>query len=213
MANIWHLIDTRRSIRSFKDIPVEQQVWGRLATIVGQSPSSGNLHNVKCIVVEQQKHKERLASACYAQVWIAQAPLVFVLTANTEYIKQYYGQRGAEVFTHQDTAAAAMAIQLAAHDVGLASCWVSSFDEAQVRHALDIPDNQLPCIVLPLGYPAESVPTPARPRAESYVFRETFGNKIEDVNVVYGRSSAIIQKTHQHTKKYIKDLVSAFWKR
>jgi len=51
---------------------------------------------------------------------------------------------------------------LAAWSEGVGSCWVGNFDEHKLQKALNIPKQYLPVAVVPLGYPAEVPPPPAR---------------------------------------------------
>lgn len=53
---------------------------------------------------------------------------------------------------------------LMAAALGLGTCWVGGFnDAAEVRRLFDLPDNLVPVVVLPVGYPAGEIP-PQRPR-------------------------------------------------
>ena len=55
-------------------------------------------------------------------------------------------------------------IVLMATALGLGSCWVGGFTDAQeLRGLFGLPDNLVPIAVLPVGYVAGSVP-PQRPR-------------------------------------------------
>ncbi len=55
-------------------------------------------------------------------------------------------------------------IVLMAAALGLGSCWVGGFTDAlELRRLFDLPDNLVPIAVLPVGYPAGSIP-PQRPR-------------------------------------------------
>jgi nitroreductase len=50
---------------------------------------------------------------------------------------------------------------LAAHDIGLGSCWVMYFDPMKTRELFALPENIVPVAILPVGYPAENaVPAP-----------------------------------------------------
>ena len=55
-------------------------------------------------------------------------------------------------------------ICLAAHALGLGTCWMGLFDEAEMKAKLKIPDNMRVVGITPLGYPDQE-PKP-RPRKE-----------------------------------------------
>jgi nitroreductase len=63
-----------------------------------------------------------------------------------------------------DTAIAFEHLCLAAHALGLGSCWMGLYDEAVVSHALGIPEGMRVVGITPLGYPDQE--PKARPRKE-----------------------------------------------
>lgn len=56
--------------------------------------------------------------------------------------------------TDVDISIAVEHICLAATSLGLATCWVCSFDVQATRQALSLPDSVEPVALIPLGYPA-----------------------------------------------------------
>jgi len=90
--------------------------------------------------------------AAYGQKFIAEAPVAIVISSDLDKITSVYGQRGRELYSIQDTAAAAQNMLLAITDLGLASCWVGAFDEEQVSGVLNLPSNIRPLVILPVGY-------------------------------------------------------------
>ena len=73
-----------------------------------------------------------------------------------------------------------MSMILAAQDLGLATCWVGALEETQLKRILSIPNGIIVHAVLPLGYPAEKPPEPAKFNLYDVVFLDSFGNKIKD---------------------------------
>lgn len=66
--------------------------------------------------------------------------------------------------TDVDVSIAVEHICLAASSMGLATCWVCSFDVDAVRNVLDLPDNAEPVALIPLGYPSALSQVPAKTR-------------------------------------------------
>lgn len=66
------------------------------------------------------------------------------------------------IVTIQDASASIENMLLAAHSMGLGSCWIAAFDEAQVCELLGIPRKTKPVAVIPLGYPGEQPSAPPR---------------------------------------------------
>lgn len=166
----------RRSIRKYKDIPVEQDKLVTILEAGRQAPSAGNIQEWKFVFVTEKSTISKIAEACLKQYWIETTPLVIVIVSNPEKSIQHYGERG-KIYAIQNCAAAAENMLLAATSVGLASCWVSAFDELMLKEALGIPERGTPQAVLTIGYADEEVPTPFKTPLESVVFLQKYGNR------------------------------------
>jgi nitroreductase len=161
--NVLEAIQTRRSIRAFQQRAIEP---GKLRTVleaVRQAPSAGNLQAFHVHVVRDEANKRALAAAALGQEFLASAPVVLVFAAQPSRSAKY-GRRGAELYCIQDATIAVTYAQLAAAELGLATCWIGAFDEAVVARGLRLPATERPVTILPLGYAAES-PNPKSRRA------------------------------------------------
>lgn len=121
------------------------------------APSAGNLEPWKFVVVKQEHLKEKLSEAAYGQDSLSSAPVCIVVCAEPDRSAAKYGERGAELYCLQDTAAAAQNILLTATGYGLGSCWVGAFDETAVRDSLGLDSGLRPVALIPVGYPGEEV--------------------------------------------------------
>jgi hypothetical protein len=101
-------------------------------------------------------------------------------------IKIHYGMRGERLYCIQDCAICATHMMLAAHELGLGTCWVGAFDENKVQRVLKIPDNCRPQMILTLGYADEKPRMPPRYPIDNLVFLETYGGpgRIKDMGAV-----------------------------
>ncbi len=198
-------IHNRRSVRNFSSVPVE---WHKVTHILEAgkyAPSTGNLQAWRFIVVVDPKTREKIAETCLEQYWIETAPVIIVITALTYKTTQYYGLRGERLYSVQECAAAAENMILAAQDMGVGSCWISAFDEQEMKTTLGIPDNARPQIVLALGYPNEVTPRPPKERLETLVFLEQYGNRIRDASMVLGYYSEITKRNVDKAKEKLTD--------
>ena len=66
----------------------------------------------------------------------------------------------------QDVSIVADHMMLTAWDIGIGSCWVNAFRPSDVKEAFCLPENEMPVLLLPLGYPAENS-KPAKLHSES----------------------------------------------
>lgn len=148
-------IEERRSIRQFEDTNIPEATIGRLLESAHLAPSAGNLEPWKFVVVRQDDLKNRLVQAAHGQDFLASAPVCIVVCADPSRSASRYGERGADLYCLQDTAAATQNLLLTATAYGLGSCWVGSFDETEVREGLGLDENLRPVAIIPVGYPAE----------------------------------------------------------
>jgi nitroreductase len=154
-------------VRAYLQTPVEQ---GKLDTILhaaNRAPSAGDLQAYSIVVVREPEARQALAIAAAGQEWLTQAPLILVFVAEPARSSEKYGHRGENLYAIQDATIACAYAQLAAHDLGLAACWVGAFRTKDVREAVNAAEDEIPVALLPLGYAAESpFITPRRPLSE-----------------------------------------------
>jgi nitroreductase len=148
-------IEERRSVREFEAIPIPDATIGRLLESASLAPSAGNLEPWKFVVVKRDDLKQELAAAAFEQGFIETAPICIVVCAEPQRSASRYGERGANLYCIQDSAAAVQNILLTATAYGLGSCWVGAFDEARVNQILGLGPNFKPVAILPIGYAAE----------------------------------------------------------
>lgn len=159
-------ITARRSIRRFTDQQVPEEMIDVLLDAVRWAPSAGNLQSRKFFFILDVPLRTALAAAALGQQFIARAPLVVVACADLR-ISLRYGERGADLYCIQDSAASVQNLLLAAHELGLGSCWVGAFDEAAVNDLLSLPEYHRPVAIIPVGYAAKEVRSaPARKKRE-----------------------------------------------
>jgi len=209
---------TRRSVRKFLDKPVS---WDSIATILDcgrMAPSAGNLQSWKFIVVEDKDPKEAIAKACVEQAWISKAPYIIVVVSEAEKMKRFYDLRGERLYSVQSCAAAVQNMLLAAHNLGLGSCWVGAFDEEKIKSILGCPAETRPQAILPVGYPAETSEKPNKFPLEICSYRRHWRGRIYDVDKalgmyspkvekVIGKSVEAIRKAPEQIKKHTKKAV------
>lgn len=152
----------RRTVRRFADKAIPDAIIGRLLDAARWAPSAGNLQPWHFYVVLNNQSQQQLQQACLNQPWVGRAAAAIVVCAIPSVAAEKYGQRGEQLFCLQDTAAAVENILLAATGYGLASCWIGSFNEEEVRQAVNAPLEHRPVAVVLLGYPEKESRTPAK---------------------------------------------------
>jgi nitroreductase len=161
-------INTRRSVRQFKDEPVPREVLQKIAAAGIEAPSGCNEQLRYYILVDDPGTMDKLRDASPA---LRTAPAAVVLVIKPEPTK--YGE-----FWVQDASAAMQNMLLAATALGYGGCWV----EGQVRRcekelaeALDVPAGYRIWSLTPVGRPATEPPRPDKSRFEDVVGINRFG--------------------------------------
>ena len=171
--DFFDVVNARRSIRAYKDQPVEPMKLHRILESINAAPSAGNLQAFEIYLVEEAAHKAELVRAAREQQFLAEAPIVLVFCTRGSRAVERYGQRGTELYCIQDATIACTFAMLAAAALGLSSVWVGSFDEKQVAEAICAADGDRPVAILPIGYPAEMPDPKPRRGLEELVHRVT----------------------------------------
>ena len=174
-------IAARRSVRSYADTPLSLEEIGQLLWaaqgITGKrdikraAPSAGGRCPLEFYVCwaegvwhyRPQGHRlvlhlaedvrGPLAQAAWEQRFVAQAPVVFAVAGVFERTTSRYGERGRIRYVPMDVGHAAQNLLLEAVALGLASVPVGAFDDAAVARVLQLPAEQEPLYLLPVGHP------------------------------------------------------------
>ena len=114
------------------------------------APSANNRQDWRFVAVKDREQIDKLVSAT-GQSFIGTAPVVIAGVAlNPERVMR------CEVPAYAvDVAIAMTNITLAATANGLGTCWIGSFDQAEVKRILKIPEEYKVVQLMPLGYPDE----------------------------------------------------------
>jgi SagB-type dehydrogenase family enzyme len=108
-------------------------------------------HRIENVVTDDRK--EQLAVASVQQMWMAKAPLNFVITAEYSRICSKYGERGIR-YAMIEAGHVGQNIFLQAEALGLNAGIVGAFDDRKVIDVLGIPKKHEPLLIMPVGYRA-----------------------------------------------------------
>jgi len=164
-VDLYEAIMSRRSIRSYEDKPVPEDVLRRVLEAGRAAPSARNMQEWKFVVVRDAEVRMKLSEAANGQKFVAEAPVVIAACS----LQSDYVMTCGHPAHLIDIPIAVDHMTLAAAAEGLGTCWIGAFHQDKAKEALGIPEEITVVSLLPLGYPAES-PAP-RPRKS---FEETF---------------------------------------
>ena len=156
------ILRTRRSIRKYEKRPIEAGLLETLKETLLRCPSSWGTNPWTFIFVDNPELLERLSQVKeHGATFLTGAALGIVVCGD---------ETQSDVWV-EDCSIASIVVQLAAHSLGLGSCWIQirrrphSADktaEEYVQEMLGIPAHLKVLSVISIGYPAETrKPVPA----------------------------------------------------
>jgi SagB-type dehydrogenase family enzyme len=96
--------------------------------------------------------RQTLARLCAQQMFIAEAPVSLLITAEYERTTEKYGDRGMR-YVHMEAGHVAQNVYLQAEALGLGTVTVGAFQDEEISQALDLPPTYRPLYVMPIGHP------------------------------------------------------------
>lgn len=128
-------------------ILVAGRVTGLEPAIYRYSPAK---HELTAIAAGDRRAS--LARAALEQQWMQKAAAVIVFCAVEKRTTRKYGARGIS-YIHIEVGHAAQNVFLQAQALGLGAAAVGAFDEAQTASLLQLPNEQKPLYLMPVGKP------------------------------------------------------------
>ena len=154
------VIKQRHCTRSFNlERQVSDEMIAKIITAAKMAPSAGNMQDWRFTIIREAEIKQKIVEATSfgKQKFIAEAPVIIVVSSDLTVADENYGERGVSLYSIQDVAAACENLFLACINEGLSTCWVGAFDETKLKSSLNLPDNWRPMVALPIGYKISKV--------------------------------------------------------
>ncbi|AFM43177.1 nitroreductase [Desulfosporosinus acidiphilus SJ4] len=175
--NFLELAQTRRSLRTYLDKPVEREKLEYVLETARLAPSWKNMQCWRFIVVEDAAGRAALAETMGetnpGRKALTGAPIVIVLCAVPKESEIWEGKD----FMMLDAGLAMEHLVLAATEQGLGTCWQGLFTEQKAREALQIPEDVRVLAMTPLGYAAEERRPRPRKAMSEIVFHGKWGRE------------------------------------
>ena len=164
------LITYRGSIRGYKSDPVEENKLLAVLEAARMAPTAHNNQPFRLIVIHTQGREGDLGRI-YGRPWFTQPPLVIcVVGVPSEGWVRHDGKNYYEV----DVAIAMDHLILAAHNLGLGTCWVGAFNPEAASEVLNLPEDIVPIAFTPLGYPDKEPREKVRKTLDELVMYENW---------------------------------------
>ena len=162
--NTQELLLSHRTIRKYKDTPVNEAVLNRLLKCGLRASNTGNMQMYSIIVTREEPLRSRLCELHFGQG--ASAPVLLTICVDINRYHLWCRQKGCDEPYRNllwlmngtiDASLCAQNICVAAEAEGLGFCFLGTvlYQTRQIADLLDIPDGVMPVITLSLGYPDE----------------------------------------------------------
>jgi nitroreductase len=156
LGGVIEAIRQRRSVRKYRQIPVEDEKIIDIIEAARLAPSASNRQPWRFVTVSDKKLKDEVVKESLGVInqWALSAPLLIVgCSIKRNLITHYIGESITKVRYHIiDVVIAMEHIVLAAEELGLSTCWIGWFNENKIKKKLDIPSNWGIAGVLSVGY-------------------------------------------------------------
>lgn len=182
---VMDLLRERKSVRTFLDKKIDDDIKDLLYEAAFEAPTAGCQMFYSIIEVKDERKKEVLAKACDSQMWLAKAPLVLVFVADNRRWNDLYRAYGLKPreprlgdlwLALSDANIAAENMVIAAESLGLGSCYIGDVIERHeiVKDLLELPDEVVPACMLVIGYPDAKAKDRTKPRrfAKGYIVHQ-----------------------------------------
>jgi nitroreductase len=187
--DIFELIKNRRSIRRYKNAPVDDKTLYAILEAAHWAPSWKNTQCWRFIIVRDTACKAKIADSLVkvkfdnelvdnaATSAIKQAPVLIVVCAETG--KAGYGLEGTPVTDKGDwymfdIALAMENLLLAAHALGLGTVIVGGFDAGKTAEILGVPQGMTVVAMTPLGVPDSKGQVSPRKDLSEVIYHEKY---------------------------------------
>jgi len=184
----------RRSVRAFEDREIGKEEKSAIIEAALQAPTAGNMTLYTILDVTDEELKKKLSKTCDNQPFIAEAKMVLVFLADYRRWYKVFKKHCSDVrkpgegdlfLAQADALIAAQNAVVAAHSLGIGSCYIGDITENYEIHKelLGLPKYVVPAAMVVFGYPTaqqKERKKPTRFKAEDIVCENTYSKEKAD---------------------------------
>ena len=146
----------RYSVRTYKDIKVENDKLNKILEAAHVAPTAANLQPVRLLVVQDEATLSKIGNAAN----IYHAPLAIVVCI--DHSKAWKRPFDGKLTTDIDASIITDHMMLEATELGLGSVWICYFKPDVLKSELNLPEGLEPVNILAIGYADEAPASPDR---------------------------------------------------
>lgn len=188
MNDVINQLYQRKSVRSFTDREIDENIVQEILRAAVMAPTAGNQQLYTILRITDRSLLERLSESCDHQPFIAEGKLVLVFCADCLKWYEAFLHSGCEprapgegdlMLAMADTYIAAQNAVVAAESYGIGSCYIGDIMEniEIQRDILGLPEYVFPAALIVFGYPTEQQrhrPKPLRVDMEYVVHENSY---------------------------------------
>jgi nitroreductase len=194
-----------RSIRKYKDTPVEKEILDYILTAGTRASTTGNMQVYSMIVTRGEELRRQLWECHFKQNMVMQAPVHITFCADFNRFNKWCTQRNAEpgydnflsFYTASiDALLVSQNVCLAAEEKGLGICYLgtATYNSRRIGKILQLPDGVVPVAAIVIGYPDEEPMLTDRLPLEGVVHYEQYNDySPDDIDRIYAGKEALEQ--------------------
>jgi len=188
---------THRSIRKYKDKPIEQGLLDEIITLSCRASTTGNMQVYSVVNTTDVLLKKKLAPAHFNQKMVFEAPNILTFCADfnrfNRWCEAHDASPGYDNFLSFMTAAidvllVSQNVTMLAEERGLGICYLGTtlYNADSIIEILHLPKGVVPITTLTIGWPDESPKLTDRLPLDAILHQETYNNYSEArINEIY----------------------------
>jgi nitroreductase len=201
-----------RSIRKYKNKPVEDKILNQILEAGFRASTTGNMQVYSIIVTKDKKRKEKLCELHFNQEMVKEAPVLLTFCADFNRFNKWCRQRNTEpcydnalsFFTGTiDALLVAQNVAVAAESFGLGICYLGTtiYQADKLIDFFNCPKGVVPITTLVVGYPDENPDLVDRLPYDGIIHKEVYKDYTpEKINNIYKEKESLSE-----TKEIIKE--------
>lgn len=178
-------IFNHRSIRKYKDTPVDEGTLNKILEAGTRASTTGNMQVYSIVVTRDEEMKKELAPFHFNQPMVTQAPVLLTFCADINRFSIWCKNRKAEpaydnflwfMNASIDAILASQNVSLAAEARGLGICYLGTtlYMADKIIDQLELPKGVIPVTTVVVGYPDEQPDLTDRLPVEAVVHQEKY---------------------------------------
>ncbi len=181
------LLFKHRSIRKYKEEPIDEQVLNKVIEAGTRASNTGNMQLYSVVVTKDAAAKAQLAPLHFNQPMVKQAPVLLTICADINRFNQWCELNQADAGYNNllwilnasidaSLFAQNMCVEAESHGFGICYLGTVLYNAQEFIDALELPKGVFPVTALVVGYPDQEPPLTDRLPLEAVVHHEKYAD-------------------------------------